>query len=137
MWKGCDIMNILNQEKSILITESDMGSVRVSFDVIKFIILQVALNTPGVAEKEVNFITRFLNKKTGTAVIQEYDNQELVVDVSIKVYYGTNIPAVCREVQKLISYNLCQILDLKKVIVNISVDSLIIDKETESKRTVK
>lgn len=130
-------MNILNQEKSILVSESDTGSVRVSFDVIKFIILQVALNTPGVAEKEVNFITRFLNKKTGSAVIQDYDNQELVVDVSIKVYYGTNIPAVCHEVQKLISYNLCQILDLKKVIVNISVDSLIVDKETESKRTVK
>jgi uncharacterized alkaline shock family protein YloU len=130
-------MNILNQEKSILVSESDTGSVRVSFDVIKFIILQVALNTPGVAEKEVNFITRFLNKKTGSAVIQDYDNQELVVDVSIKVYYGTNIPAVCHEVQKLISYNLCQILDLKKVIVNISVDSLIVDKETEPKQTVK
>lgn len=130
-------MNLLNQERTILLSESDTGSIRVSYDVIKFIIMQVALDTPGVAEKEINFITKFLNKKTGSAVIQEYDNQELVVDVSIKVYYGTNIPAVCREVQKLISYNLCQVLDLKKVIVNISVDSLIIDKETESKRTVK
>jgi uncharacterized alkaline shock family protein YloU len=95
------------------------------------------LNTPGVAEKEVNFITRFLNKKTGSAVIQDYDNQELVVDVSIKVYYGTNIPAVCHEVQKLISHNLCKMLDLKKVVVNVSVDSLILNKETEPKKLVR
>ena len=60
MWKRCDNMNILNQKKSILITESDMGSVCVSFDVIKFIILQVILNIPGVAEKKVNFITENL-----------------------------------------------------------------------------
>lgn len=49
--------------------------------------MQVALDTPGVAEKEVNFITKFLNKKTGSAVIQDYDNQELAVEVFIKVYW--------------------------------------------------
>lgn len=129
-------MNLLNQERTILLSESDTGSIRVSYDVIKFIIMQVALDTPGVAEKEVNFITKFLNKKTGSAVIQDYDNQELAVEVSIKVYYGINIPAVCREVQKLISHKLCEMLDLKKVVVNVTVDSLILEKP-DPKQTVK
>lgn len=129
-------MNLLNQERTILLSESDTGSIRVSYDVIKFIIMQVVLDTPGVAEKEVNFITKFLNKKTGSAVIQDYDNQELIVEVSIKVYYGINIPAVCREVQKLISHKLCEMLDLKKVVVNVAVDSLILEKP-DSKQTVK
>ena len=45
-----------------------------------------------------------------------------------EVQYGINIPAVCREVQKLISYKLCEMLDLKEVVVNIEVDSLILEK---------
>jgi len=124
----------LNQEKSILIFESEKGTARVSHDVIKYIIMQVALDTPGVAEKEVNFITKFLNKKTGSTVIQDYENQILELEVSIKVYYGTKIPTVCREVQKLISYHLCEMLDLKKVIVNIKVDGLIFNNEVKTKK---
>lgn len=31
-------MNLLNQERTILLSESDTGSIRVSYDVIKFIV---------------------------------------------------------------------------------------------------
>lgn len=124
-------MNLLRPEKAILLFESDMGSLLVSHDVIRFIIMQVVLDTPGVAEKEVNFITKFMNKKTGSSVIQNYDNRELVVEVFIKVYYGVNILTVCREVQKLISHKLCEMLDLKKVMVNVVVDALVFNKEVK------
>ena len=49
---------------------------------------------------------------------------------------GINIPAVCREVQKLVSHKLCEMLDLKKVVVNVAVDSLILEKP-DPKQTVK
>lgn len=115
------------QDKSILISETEHGAIQVSYSVIQTIIKQVALDTPGVAEKEFNFVTRLLSKKTGTSVIQDYINDVLEVEVSIKVHYGTNIPAVCKEVQKLIAFQLSQLLDLEKVVVNIRVDGLIID----------
>lgn len=115
------------QDKSILISETDHGAIQVSYSVIQTIIKQVTLDTPGVAEREFNFVTRLLSKKTGTSVIQDYINDVLEVEVSIKVHYGTNIPAVCKEVQKLIAFQLSQLLDLEKVVVNIRVDGLIID----------
>lgn len=115
------------QDKSILISETEHGTIQVSYSVIQTIIKQVTLDTPGVAEREFNFVTRLLSKKTGTSVIQDYINDVLEVEVSIKVYYGTNIPAICKEVQKLIAFQLSQLLDLEKVVVNIRVDGLIID----------
>ncbi len=115
------------QDKSILISEMEHGAIQVSYSVIQTIIKQVTLDTPGVAEREFNFVTRLLSKKTGTSVIQDYINDVLEVEVSIKVYYGTNIPAVCKEVQELIAFQLSQLLDLEKVVVNIRVDGLIID----------
>lgn len=115
------------QDKSILISETEHGAIQVSYSVIQTIIKQVTLDTPGVAEREFNFVTRLLSKKTGTSVIQDYINDVLEVEVSIKVYYGTNIPAVCKEVQELIAFQLSQLLDLEKVVVNIRVDGLIID----------
>ena len=115
------------QDKSILISETEHGAIQVSYSVIQTIIKQVTLDTPGVAEREFNLVTRLLSKKTGTSVIQDYINDVLEVEVSIKVYYGTNIPAICKEVQKLIAFQLSQLLDLEKVVVNIRVDGLIID----------
>ncbi len=52
-------MNLLNQERTVLLSESDTGSIRVSYDVIKFIIMQVALDTPGSQKKKLILLQNF------------------------------------------------------------------------------
>lgn len=115
--------------RSLFIKETESGCIYVSHDVIQSIIYQVALDTPGVAEKDVNFITKLLSRKTGKAAIQDYAYKVLELQVVIKVYYGVNIPSVCHEVQKLIAFKLKEMLGIEKAVVNIRVDGIIVQKE--------
>lgn len=124
--------NPLIQEKSILICQSEHGAVYVSYGAIQTVIKQVVLETPGVAEKDFNFVTQFLGKKTGSSVIYGDNDDRLEVDVSIKAYYGINIPAVCKEVQKLIAFNLSKLLGLENVIINVKVDELVIGEDVKT-----
>ena len=95
--------------KNIIISTSPDGSISVSSQIIQTIVNESLLKVIGIYKKDQNFFERLLkneNIRTNT------EQNNIILDIPVKVIYGHNINSVCLETQKIIIYNLAQFLGL-------------------------
>ncbi|AIS52376.1 hypothetical protein TKV_c12050 [Thermoanaerobacter kivui] len=124
-------------EENINLTEKqELGTIKISEEVVSVIAGLAATEVPGVAGMSggvVNGISEMLGRKNlGKGVKVEVGEKEAVVDLYLIVDYGVRIPEVAWNVQENVKNSIESMTGLKVVEVNIHVQGVNMDKEVKA-----
>jgi len=109
------------------------GLIRISDDVISTIAGLAAIDTPGIVSISSSIsegLTKRLNGKNAKkGVFVEVMESETSINLRVIVNYGTNIQAICRDLQENVREAVENMTGLRVVKVNVKVESIAIKKE--------
>ena len=132
--------NNQNNEPNVPIEEIDEGNngIKIANDVISVIAGIAVAEVQGVASMAGGFadgITQvFSGKKNYSKGIKvEADDKDVKIDVNIIVEYGSRIPDVAYEIQKRVKKSVENMTGLRVEEVNVHVQGIKTEKETEEK----
>ncbi len=132
--------NNQNNEPNVPIEEIDEGNngIKIANDVISVIAGIAVAEVQGVASMAGGFadgITQvFSGKKNYSKGIKvEADDKDVKIDVNIIVEYGSRIPDVAYEIQKRVKKSVENMTGLRVEEVNVHVQGVKTEKETEEK----
>lgn len=132
--------NNQNNESNVPIEEIDEGNngIKIANDVISVIAGIAVAEVQGVASMAGGFadgITQvFSGKKNYSKGIKvEADDKDVKIDVNIIVEYGSRIPDVAYEIQKRVKKSVENMTGLRVEEVNVHVQGVKTEKETEEK----
>ncbi|MBQ6733851.1 MAG: Asp23/Gls24 family envelope stress response protein [Lachnospiraceae bacterium] len=102
-----------------------LGNVRIATDVIARIAGMAALDVEGVSAVQGNLsredLSRVGKNALGKGVRVALSGRKAVIDLSLVMGYGYNIPVVCKEVQDKVGMSVNNMTDLSVTDVNVSV----------------
>lgn len=129
-----------NQETSVVKKESN-GTITFANEVIATIAGLAAVDIPGVAGMSGGFtdgIVELLGRKNLSKGIRvEVGSEEVAVDISIVVEYGTPIPEVAENIQMSVIKAIETMTGLKVVEVNINVQGIKFKEQAPPAKEVK
>lgn len=112
--------------KEISLSNSTLGQINVSEDVIKSIVEHEVCYVVGVKNNDYkNVLDKLVSSlRSKTKVVFEEDGS-VVLNVPIRVIYGTNIATVAYQVQEKIQGTLLSMVGIDNAEVNIYVEGLV------------
>ncbi|MCL2695045.1 MAG: Asp23/Gls24 family envelope stress response protein [Clostridiales bacterium] len=123
----------MSENKETAIAPAGGGKVVFADDVIATIAFLAASEIEGVegmSGTAIEGLTEKLGRKSYTKGIKvEVGNEECAVDLAVIVKYGFRIQDVCKKVQEAIKSAIETMTGLKVVEVNITVQSVVLEKE--------
>ena len=123
----------MSESKEYYSRSEEFGDVYISQDVLEMIAGAAALEVEGVSGLAGNSMgEQLLGRKKlskGISILWESDN--ITVDVSIQIKYGSIIPDVARKVQESIISSIEAVSGLKVAAVNIRVSGVTFEKPEE------
>jgi uncharacterized alkaline shock family protein YloU len=109
------------------------GSVRISDDVVATIAGLAAMETPGIAAMSEGISEGLAKRLSGRnaqkGVTVEVGQVEAAIDLRVIVQYGSNIQAVCRELQENVRDAVENMTGLRVVEVNVKVEGVAFREE--------
>jgi len=109
----------------------NLGTVKVSNEVIATIAGVAATQVEGVAGMSEGIVDGLAKLLTGTQLTKgvkvELENDEVNLDISIIIKYGTSIPDIAREIQKNVKKAVENMTGLKAVKTNLFIQGVEID----------
>jgi uncharacterized alkaline shock family protein YloU len=122
--------------------EINVGTIRISDDVVATIAGLAATDTPGIAAMSggisEGLARRLSGKQVNKGVTVEVGETEAAIDLRVIVNYGVKIHEVCRDLQYNVRDAVQNMTGLTVVEVNVKVEGVAFPEETqESKNRVK
>ncbi len=130
--------NVENANEEVLIEGQDNNGIKISNDVVAVIAGVAVSEVPGVAGMSGGFaggITEVLSgkKNLSKGIKVDVGEKETKIDVNIIVEYGTRIPDVAFEIQNRVKKAVETMTGLKVVAVNVHVQGVRTETQTEEK----
>ena len=126
----------MSESKEYYSRSEEHGDVYISQDVLEMIAGAAALEVEGVSGLAGNTMgEQLLGRKKlskGISILWESDN--ITVDVTIQIKYGSIIPEVAKQVQESIMSGIEAVSGLKVAAVNVRVGSVTFDKPEEEEK---
>ena len=126
----------MSESKEYYSRSEEHGDVYISQDVLEMIAGAAALEVEGVSGLAGNTVgEQLLGRKKlskGISILWESDN--ITVDVSIQIKYGSIIPEVAKKVQESIMSSVEAVSGLKVAAVNVRVGGVTFDKPEEEEK---
>lgn len=126
----------MSESKEYYSRSEEHGDVYISQDVLEMIAGAAALEVEGVSGLAGNSVgEQLLGRKKlskGISILWESDN--ITVDVSIQIKYGSIIPEVAKKVQESIMSSVEAVSGLKVAAVNVRVGGVTFDKPEEEEK---
>lgn len=123
----------MSESKEYYSRSEEYGDIYVSQDVLEMIAGAAALEVEGVSGLAGNTMgEQLLGRKKlskGISILWESDN--ITVDVSIQIKYGSIIPEVAQKVQEAIMSSVEAVCGLKVAAVNVRVNGVTFEKPAE------
>jgi len=115
--------------------ENVQGDIVVSEDVIGSIANLAALEVDGVVQLNSGFtaglVEKFGKKNAGRGVKVVRNEEELIIDLSIIVEFGVEVPKVAERVQKKVKGSVEVMTGLRVIQVNVNVDGVRLNHKEE------
>jgi uncharacterized alkaline shock family protein YloU len=126
------------EENTKNLENQELGSVKISEEVVSIIAGLAATEVPGVAGMSggvVNGISEILGRKNlSKGVKVEVGEKEVTIDLYLIVDYGVRIPEVAWNVQENVKNAVENMTGLKVVEVNIHVQGVSMEKENKKQQ---
>lgn len=109
------------------------GDCIISDDVVITITISAALEVDGVAAMAPRGV-KFGNGKPAKAVKVTTENDEISLDIHLKLFANRRIPDVCAEVQKRVKSEVQDMTGKPVTKINVLVDGVVFEDAAESKK---
>ena len=123
----------IDKSAVILTEESGIGAVQIADDVVAMIASLAATEVEGVNATNGNITNEIMNKVTkkslGKGVKVDILGQNVMVDLTVTMDYGYNIPATCQKVQLKVKSAIENMTGLNCTDVNIRIAAINMKKE--------
>ena len=122
-------------------SEENLGSVKISDEVIAMTAAVAAASVEGVASlgagltENISINLRISAHPKGIKIV--HTEEELIIDIYVNIYYGYKIPEVAWNIQESVKSEVEKITDEKTAAINIHVQGVTLEAEmyTEKKNT--
>jgi uncharacterized alkaline shock family protein YloU len=107
----------------------DLGSVKIHKHVIEGLVAKTLEGVSGVQLIQPKWLDRlssiFSSPSRPGINVRVDENQEIVLDLSVNVAYGSNIPATARLIQDVVKQDIKKALDLGIKDVNVDIEAVV------------
>ncbi len=111
--------------KTIQISSSDAGEIKVADEVVAIIAGLAATEVEGVSSMAGNITNEIVSKigvkNLSKGILVEVMDDEVKVDVAVNISYGYNIPDVSLKVQEKVRATIENMTGLKVAVVNVRI----------------
>lgn len=121
-------MDIFKKDEVFLVSEVENGQIYMRENVFKDIAVQSYLEEMGLEEDETknkSLVEKLMPSIYNNCKVKIRKEDAFIVDVSMKVFFGVNIPTIARKVRNRIINDFNAMTGIEKVIVNIHIEGFL------------
>lgn len=121
-------MGIFKKDEVFLVSEVENGQIYMRENVFKDIAVQSYLEEMGLEEDETknkSLVKKLMPSIYNNCKVKIRKEDAFIVDVSMKVFFGVNIPTIARKVRNRIINDFNAMTGIEKAIVNIHIEGFL------------